>query len=346
MGIQTFKAASISSLRPPRLPGCEAIVTNPPYKSGLDGKFAAKALALVPKVYMLCRLAFLESQRRSSVLDGGCLARVYAFKSRLPMMHRDGWQGPKAQSAMAFAWFVWDRNHRGGKPKIERIGTKRCSICDEQFIGREGRRPVQIGADRKPSGDALRIMSKGSANCNGASLHRCRPRPPRMRHRSEGGETPWLRSVRTTSLCSRPMSAARWSAGKPVPGSRHSRRRARCWMLPSAGIGIAVKRCRSASRSARSEAGSGPVFHRFRNSGNGRATTIMTPTSGLPLRGARPLCLPVTQASRPGPRPGVVETAIEPVQLLWPLTSQGRPFAKLRRTGTGTEFEPSPGGDK
>ena len=40
--------------------GCEAIVTNPPYKSGLDGKFAAKALALVPKVYMLCRLARLS----------------------------------------------------------------------------------------------------------------------------------------------------------------------------------------------------------------------------------------------------------------------------------------------
>ena len=118
--------------------GCEAIVTNPPYKNGLDGKFAAKAIELVPRVYLLCRLAFLESQRRSNVLDGGYFARVYAFKSRLPMMHRDGWEGPKAQSAMAFAWFVWDRNHRGGKPKIERIGTKRCSICDEQFIGREG----------------------------------------------------------------------------------------------------------------------------------------------------------------------------------------------------------------
>jgi hypothetical protein len=54
------------------------------------------------------------------------------------MMHRDGWDGPKAQSAMAFAWFVWDRDHRGGAPKIQRIGTTRCSVCDEQFIARRG----------------------------------------------------------------------------------------------------------------------------------------------------------------------------------------------------------------
>ncbi len=29
------------------------------------------------------------------------------------MMHRDGWQGRKANSGMAFAWFVWDRSYGG-----------------------------------------------------------------------------------------------------------------------------------------------------------------------------------------------------------------------------------------
>ena len=29
------------------------------------------------------------------------------------MMHRAGWSGPVARSAMAFAWFVWDRDHHG-----------------------------------------------------------------------------------------------------------------------------------------------------------------------------------------------------------------------------------------
>lgn len=96
-----------------------AVVTNPPYK--LAGEFVAHALALgVPKVAMLLRLAFLESECRSSILDGGPLARVYPFANRLPMMHRYGWQGPKAGSAMAFAWFVWDAAHRG-RAELQRI---------------------------------------------------------------------------------------------------------------------------------------------------------------------------------------------------------------------------------
>lgn len=89
-----------------------AIVTNPPFKQA--GEFVAHALTLtVPKVCMLLRLAFLESERRSAILDGGLLARVYVFKRRLPMMHRAGWKGPRASSAMPFAWFVWEHGHTG-----------------------------------------------------------------------------------------------------------------------------------------------------------------------------------------------------------------------------------------
>jgi hypothetical protein len=29
------------------------------------------------------------------------------------MMHRDGWNGPRASSAIPFAWYVWDRNYCG-----------------------------------------------------------------------------------------------------------------------------------------------------------------------------------------------------------------------------------------
>jgi hypothetical protein len=99
--------------------GVEAIVTNPPFKIG--GEFVAHALALgVPKVAMLLRLQFLESERRNAILDGGLLARVYPFANRLPMMHRNGWDGRKARSAMAFAWFVWEAGHRG-RAEIQRI---------------------------------------------------------------------------------------------------------------------------------------------------------------------------------------------------------------------------------
>src|SRR5215470_10816705 len=55
-----------------------AVVTNPPFK--IADEFVAHALALgIPKVIMLLRLQFLESKRRSSVLDNGSLARVHVF---------------------------------------------------------------------------------------------------------------------------------------------------------------------------------------------------------------------------------------------------------------------------
>jgi hypothetical protein len=92
-------------------PGCDCIVTNPPFKNA--EAFVAKAVELCPRVIMLLRLAFLESERRRSLIDNGTLARVHVFRKRLPMMHRAGWEGRKANSGMAFAWFVWDRAHAG-----------------------------------------------------------------------------------------------------------------------------------------------------------------------------------------------------------------------------------------
>jgi hypothetical protein len=101
---------------------CQAIITNPPFK--LAEEFVAHALAICPMVVMLLRLAFMESDRRTSILENCGLARVHVFRRRLPMMHRDGWAGRKANSGMAFAWFVWDRNHRGAT-QIGRISWDR-----------------------------------------------------------------------------------------------------------------------------------------------------------------------------------------------------------------------------
>ena len=92
-------------------PGCTAIITNPPYR--LAEEFAAHALELVPDVYLLLRLAFIESVRRTALLEQSGLRVVYAFRARLPRMHRDGWKGPRASSSMAFAWFCWRRGYRG-----------------------------------------------------------------------------------------------------------------------------------------------------------------------------------------------------------------------------------------
>jgi hypothetical protein len=88
-----------------------AILTNPPYKDA--EAFVEQALALCPKVIMLLRLAFLESEKRRVILEESGLVRVHVFRNRLPMMHRRGWNGPKASSAIPFAWFVWERGYQG-----------------------------------------------------------------------------------------------------------------------------------------------------------------------------------------------------------------------------------------
>jgi hypothetical protein len=104
--------AGVDFLMEPRAPAdVEAIITNPPFK--LAAEFVVRALELCPLAIMLLRLAFLESARRSAILDRGQLARIHVFRNRLPMMHRSGWSGPTASSSMAFAWFVFDRNHDG-----------------------------------------------------------------------------------------------------------------------------------------------------------------------------------------------------------------------------------------
>ena len=102
--------------------GCQGIITNPPFK--LVEQFVAHALELSPLVVMLLRLAFMESERRTGILEGRGLARIHQFRKRLPMMHRAGWEGRKANSGMAFAWFVWDRSHVG-TTTIDRISWER-----------------------------------------------------------------------------------------------------------------------------------------------------------------------------------------------------------------------------
>ena len=91
--------------------GDRAIITNPPFKNA--NEFVERSLAFSPYVAMLLRLAFVEGVRRGNILDNGKLSRVLVFRNRLPMMHREGWEKTVNSSAMAFAWFIWDRTHRG-----------------------------------------------------------------------------------------------------------------------------------------------------------------------------------------------------------------------------------------
>lgn len=102
--------------------GCEAIITNPPFMHA--NEFVARAIEIAPLVVVLLRLAFLESERRTPILDSGHLARVHVYRKRLPMLHRDGWEGRKANSGMAFGWFIFSRYH-AGPAQLHRISWDR-----------------------------------------------------------------------------------------------------------------------------------------------------------------------------------------------------------------------------
>jgi hypothetical protein len=87
-------------------PDVDGIITNPPYKLAM--RFAERALEEVPYLALLLRTNFLESTARLPFFRKFQPARIWISSRRLPMMHRYGWQGPRAPSNTCFAWFVWD----------------------------------------------------------------------------------------------------------------------------------------------------------------------------------------------------------------------------------------------
>jgi hypothetical protein len=124
--------------------GTSCIFTNPPFS--FAGEFVAHGLTLVPKVVVLGRLAFLESKKRSAIIDTQ-LARVYPFIERVDMMHRwspgeDGvyreWTGKKSNSAMAMAFFVFERGHDPSKGTVlKRISLSSKPSQDPQLVLRD-----------------------------------------------------------------------------------------------------------------------------------------------------------------------------------------------------------------
>jgi len=70
----------------------------------------------------------LMFSKRNSILQ--------CFLKSLPMMHRHGWQGPRAPSNTCFAWFVWDARSNE-KRVIDWFDWKLIvSMRDDLFGGR------------------------------------------------------------------------------------------------------------------------------------------------------------------------------------------------------------------
>lgn len=87
--------------------GCDTIVSNFPYKN--QDAMVRHGLTLCSVVMVLQRLAYLEGAGRTDLMDNH-LARVFVGIERLPMMHREGWQGERIkQGTMPFAWFIFTR---------------------------------------------------------------------------------------------------------------------------------------------------------------------------------------------------------------------------------------------
>lgn len=88
------------------------IVTNPPYK--LAEEFAHRALLLSRrKVALLCRLAWLEGKVRRKMFLSTPIARVWVFSARLTMVRNGDPALAGGGSMIAYAWYVWDKEHSG-----------------------------------------------------------------------------------------------------------------------------------------------------------------------------------------------------------------------------------------
>ena len=96
------------------------IVTNPPYKYALE--FVRKSLDIVKhgnKVAMFLKLQFLESKSRKKLFLDSPPKTVYVCSSRIDCAANGEFETHKA-SAMAYAWFVWEKGFKGD-PSIKWI---------------------------------------------------------------------------------------------------------------------------------------------------------------------------------------------------------------------------------
>ena len=89
------------------------IITNPPYKFAKE--FVEKALELINdgnKVAMFLKLQFLEGQKRKKLFDKYPPKVVYVFSKRQACAMNGQFDKYKV-SAVAYAWFVWEKGFKG-----------------------------------------------------------------------------------------------------------------------------------------------------------------------------------------------------------------------------------------
>lgn len=132
------------------------IVTNPPYGTDLN-RFVAHALrAHRPRrMALLLNLNFLcgfDDPDRNLAMDEHPPETILVFTRRLPMMHRDGWDGPEASSRMNTAWFVWELDEATDSyDAAGRRGTQLVRVDWKTFVGAAAMGPDSPAAPRGAS---------------------------------------------------------------------------------------------------------------------------------------------------------------------------------------------------
>ena len=92
------------------------IVTNPPYKYALE--FVQHSLKIIPegrKVAMFLKIQFLEGKKRKPFFINNPPKRIHISSSRLLCATNGDFKG---SSAVAYAWFVWEKGFKG-KPTLD-----------------------------------------------------------------------------------------------------------------------------------------------------------------------------------------------------------------------------------
>ena len=89
------------------------IITNPPYSTGLE--FVQRALESVRpggKVAMFLKVQFLEGQKRGAFFKDTPPRTVYTSRSRLSCAKNGDFER-FPDSAIAYAWYVWEKGFTG-----------------------------------------------------------------------------------------------------------------------------------------------------------------------------------------------------------------------------------------
>ncbi len=95
--------------------GAPGIITNPPFDGSAGGieEFVERATTLAPYVAIFARFAWYEGTGRYHWWRHRGLSRIIKIADRLPMMHREGYDGPKLSDAgQCFGWFIFEPARR------------------------------------------------------------------------------------------------------------------------------------------------------------------------------------------------------------------------------------------